>query len=71
MDQMTLTYIIAVISGIYSVASIIYYKKNKRFIGRRVSTTFFMIIVFFMSIFAIIKGIPLTQLQFLIESMFR
>ncbi len=71
MDQMMLTYIITGFSGVYAVASIMYYMKNKRFIGRSVFSTIAFIIVFIMGIIAIVKGIPITQLQYLIETMLK
>ncbi len=69
MNQMTITYLVTAFTGIYTVGSIVYYVKNKRFIGRSVFTPIASLIVFIMGVIAIVKGIPITQLQYLIESM--
>ncbi len=71
MNQMMLTYIITAISGAFAAGSIVYFTKNKRFIGRSSFTTIASIIVFIMGIYSIMKGIPLNQLQYLIESSFQ
>ncbi len=65
MDQMMLTYIITGFSGVYSTASIIYYVKNKRFLGRY---TLAFTIIFIMGMLSIERGIPITKIQYLIES---
>lgn len=69
MNQMMLTYIITALCGLFSISSIMYFLKNKRFIGRRSFTTIAAVIVTAMGLFAIIKGVPITQIQYLIESM--
>ncbi len=66
-----LTLLITVASGLFSFSSVAYFMKNKRFIGRRISTTIASFIVFAMGILALIKGVSITQIQFLIENMFK
>ncbi len=72
MDSMLLTYIITAATGFSAVSSILYFIKHKKFLGRRgLLTTVASALVFIMGIIAIIKGIPITQLQYLIESIFK
>ncbi len=71
MSQMMITYLVTAATGFFSVGSIVYFIKNKRFLGRSVFSTIASIIVFGMGVYASIKGIPLTQLQVLIENMFK
>ncbi len=68
---MLITYVITFITGAFAVGSIGYFIKNKRFIGRSVFTTIAAVIVFVMGIVASVKGIPITQLQYLIETTFK
>ncbi len=68
MNQMLITYIVCASTGLMSIASIIYFIKNKRFIGRNILTTVGSIIVFVLCLVAIFKGIPITQLQYLLEN---
>ncbi len=71
MSEMMITYVVTAVTGIFSVGSIVYFIKNKRFIGRSFFSTIASIIVFCMGAYASIKGMPLTQLQALIENMFK
>ncbi len=70
-NSMLITYVVTVATGLYAVGSIVYFLKNKRFIGRSMFSTIAAVIVFFMGIYASVKGIPITQLQYLIESALR
>ncbi len=65
--QMLITYAVAVLTGAYGIASIIYFSKNKRFLGRSPISTIAAIIVCFMAIYAIYKGVSISQMQYLIE----
>ncbi len=72
MDPMLITYIVTAATGIFAIASIVYFIKNKRFIGRRGPLMVIAsILVFAMGILGIVKGIPITQVQYLIESTFK
>ncbi len=72
MNPMLLTYIITAATGVFAISSIIYLIKNKRFIGRRgLISTVASIIVFVMGVIGIFKGIPITQIQYLIEHTFK
>ncbi len=71
MDQMTMTYVIAAGTGLFTAGSIFYYTKNKRFLGRSVFTTIASALVFIMCIYGIIKGVSILNVQAMIESMMR
>ncbi len=70
-NQMLITYAVTLATGGFAIGSILYFVKNKRFIGRSVFSTIAAVIVFVMGIVASVKGIPITQLQYLIETMFK
>ncbi|PID82340.1 MAG: hypothetical protein CSB16_01885 [Clostridiales bacterium] len=70
MDQMTITYLVTAFTGIYALGSIAYYVKNKRFIGRNAFAAIASVVVCILGVISIVKGIPITQLQYLIESTF-
>ncbi len=71
MNPMLITYIVTGFCILFAISSIMYFTKNKRFIGRSPIITIAAILVGVMGVFATVKGIPINQVQFLIESMFR
>ncbi len=70
-NSMLITYIVTLATGGFAVGSILYFVKNKRFIGRSMFTTIAAALVCIMGIVASVKGIPITQLQYLIETSFK
>ncbi|MBS9776379.1 MAG: hypothetical protein KGV57_04755 [Fusobacterium sp.] len=65
--QMTITYVLLVITGVFSVVSIMNFRKKGQLTGRTAIRTIAAVVVFFLCIVSVIKGVSIFELQATIE----